>query len=350
MPEWTVAELASRVSGEVHGNGAVVVRGVNGVREAEADELSYVADRQYRAAAIASSAGAMVTGPEELPDLKGAQIVCPEPEKAFYALALLFAPPPQAFPPGVAPSAVVHASADIGSEVHIGPGAVIEEGCIIGERSRICAGTYIGRDCHIDADCLLYPQVVVREHTRIGARVILHSHSTIGADGFGFYTDSDGINQKIPQTGTVCIEDDVEIGANVTVDRARFGMTRIGKNTKIDNLVQIAHNCDIGPSCMIAAQAGFSGSTLLGHHSLVGGQVGTVGHLEIGPHTVLGARTGVTKSIDGGAMYSGFPVRPAVEDRKSRAALARLPEMRAELRRMQERLRQLENPHAQNQD
>jgi UDP-3-O-[3-hydroxymyristoyl] glucosamine N-acyltransferase len=317
---------------------------VAGIREALASDLSYVVDAKYASDAVNSGASAVMVGRDWSEVLPAVLIRVDDPEKAFYSMALAFAPPAPEFPPGIHSSAVVADEARLGDGVHIGPQVVIESGVSIGARSIIGPGTHVGTGTVIGEDCRIHALVSVREYVTPGNRVIIHSNTTVGSDGFAYYTDADGVNQKIPQFGTVVIEDDVEIGSNVAIDRARFGKTLIGKNVKIDNLVQVAHNCIIGDHSMIVSMVGLSGSTILGHHVLIGGQVGTAGHLSVGDNTVLAARTGVTKSLEGGQMYAGFPARPALEEKKGHAHVARIPSLRAKIKELEKRIEDLEPP------
>lgn len=343
MASFTVGEIAEKVGGEVAGDRSEVITGVAGIREAASGDLSYVVDSKYASEAARSAASALMVGRDWAGPVAAILIRVEDPEAAFYSVAPGFAPPPPEFPPGIHPSAVVADDAQLGEGVHIGPQAVIDSGVSIGARSIIGPCTHVGTGTVIGEDCRLHALVSIREHVTLGSRVIIHSNTTVGSDGFGYYTDAEGVNQKIPQYGTVVIEDDVEIGASVAIDRARFGKTKIGKNVKIDNLVQVAHNCVIGDHSMIVGMVGLSGSTLLGHHVLVGGQVGTAGHLSVGDHAVLAARTGVTKSLAGGQMYAGFPARPALEEKKGHAHVARIPSLRAKIKELEKRIQDLES-------
>src|SRR5207247_4149690 len=239
--------------------------------------------------------------------LAPAQVRVPNPTKAFEQVVIKFAPKPITFAPGVHPSAIVGSTVRFGERVSIQPHAVIEDGSQIGDDTIIGAGSYIGHETTIGSACVIYPHVTIRERSRIGSRVILHSGAVIGADGFGFEM-IDGRQQKIQQLGIVQIDDDVEIGANTTVDRARFGRTWIQQGVKIDNLVQIAHNVAIGKNSVIVAQTGISGSTRVGERVMMGGQVGIVGDLEIGDGTAIGAQSGVSKSTTGGAWFGSLAV------------------------------------------
>ena len=233
------------------------------------------------------------------------------PAKSFEQIARQFAPAPVTFAAGIHSTAVVDPSAKLGKGVSIQPYVVIEPGVEIAEDTVIGAGTYIGCETVIGPNCMIYPHVTIRERTRIGARTIIHAGAVIGADGFGFEAES-GRYEKVPQIGIVQIDDDVEIGANVTIDRARFGRTWIQNGVKLDNLVHIAHNVVIGENTVMAAQVGISGSARIGKRVMMGGQVGSVGHIEVGDGTILGAKTGISKSISGGAFW-GVPAVPLHE-------------------------------------
>jgi UDP-3-O-[3-hydroxymyristoyl] glucosamine N-acyltransferase len=249
---------------------------------------------------------------------------------------LKFAPKPITFTPGIHPSAVVDASAQLGNRVSIQPLAVIEAGAQIGDDTIIGAGSYVGHETVIGSVCHIYPHVTIRERSRIGSRVIIHSGAVIGADGFGFEM-VDGCHQKIQQFGIVQIDDDVEIGANTTVDRARFGRTWIQKGVKIDNLVQIAHNVVIGKNTVIAAQTGIAGSVQIGQRVLIGGQVGIIGHIEIGDNTAIGAQSGISKNINGGAWWAS-PAVPLAEAKQQIAWVRRLGKLVAQVKEIEKKL------------
>ena len=247
-----------------------------------------------------------------------------------------FAPKPITFAAGIHPSAVVDRSAQLGERVSIQPHAVVEAGARIGDDTIIGAGSYVGHETTIGSACLIYPRVTIRERSRIGSRVIIHSGAVIGADGFGFEMVDDR-QQKIQQLGIVQIDDDVEIGANTTIDRARFGRTWIRQGVKIDNLVQIAHNVVIGKDSVIVAQSGISGSTRVGQRVMMGGQVGIVGHLEIGDGTAIGAQSGVSKSTRGGAWF-GSPAVPLAEAKQQIAWIHRLGKLFARVKEIENKL------------
>ncbi|MBM4143938.1 MAG: UDP-3-O-(3-hydroxymyristoyl)glucosamine N-acyltransferase [Lentisphaerae bacterium] len=337
----TLAEIAQLVGGTLEGDGRLPIDGLSGVREAGPRDLSFLAGPRYAAAAARTRAAALVVDRSWRGACACALIRVDDPEKAFMRAAAKLAPPPPAPPPGVHPSAVVAPDARLGTGVSVGPLCVIESGARVGDRSAIGAGCYIGRDAALGRDGLLYPHVTVRERVTIGDRAIIHSGAVIGSDGFGYVLE-EGAWKKIPQIGVVTVGDDVEIGANVTVDRARFGRTVIGNGVKIDNLVQIAHNVVVGDHTAMAAQVGIAGSTLIGKRAQFGGQSGAAGHIEIGDGVVVAGRGGVTKSIPGPGIVSGFPAMPHDRARRLQAHIGRLPELKKAVEEIARRLAELE--------
>jgi len=347
MPEYTVAELAAAVAGEVAGESATVIRGVNGIAEAAPDEVTFVANPKYRAALKSTRAGAVVVAVDvEAPTVTLIKVA--NPYAAFARLLGLFAPPAEV-PEGISELACIHESARLGAEVAVGPFVTVREGAVVGDRTSLGAGTYVGRDTTVGADCLIYPNVTIRERVTVGDRCIIHSGTVIGSDGFGFATEGT-VHHKIPQIGVVVIEDDVEIGANCTLDRATMGETRVGRGAKLDNLIQIAHNVKVGAGTLIAAQTGIAGSTVLGEYCVIGGQVGIVPHITIGNRAVLAAQSGITKSLRDGATVFGRPARPLAEvkRREGRVALLekyfeRVKELEREVAALQQARRDPEN-------
>ena len=269
----TAREIAQLVGGELAGNPDTVVTGMAGIREAQPGDLSFVASPKYISAVKTTKASVVILARKASVETACTLIRVDDPAAAFAKVVERIAPPPIKFEAGVHPTAVVASTAKLGRNVSVQPTAVIEDGVVIGDRTVIGAGSYVGHGAQIGADCMLYARVVVRERTIIGNRVIVHGGVVLGADGFGFETVN-GKYRKIPQVGIVEICDDVEIGANTTIDRARFGKTRIGRGTKIDNLVQIAHNCVIGEDCIICGLVGLAGSTIIGNRVTLAGQVG----------------------------------------------------------------------------
>jgi UDP-3-O-[3-hydroxymyristoyl] glucosamine N-acyltransferase len=345
----TLAEIAGLVGGRLVGDGAVEITGVAGLAEAGPADLSFLSNSRYAPLLASSRAGGVVLREEHAPLCSRPAVVVKDPDWAFAVAAERFGPPPVPPPPGVHPLACVASGARIGEGVSVGPYAVVEEGAAVGDGTIVYPFVYIGREAEIGPACVLHPGVVVRERVRIGRRVILHGGVVVGADGFG-YAVTEGAIRKIPQAGTVVIEDDVEVGSNTTIDRARFGVTRIGRGTKIDNLVMIAHNVEIGRDCLFAAQTGISGSTKVGHGVWMGGQVGLAGHLEIGDGVKIGAQSGVAKSQPAGAVIDGTPARPIAPYHRAMAALHRLPQLVEEVRALRAELERLKAERGQGRD
>jgi UDP-3-O-[3-hydroxymyristoyl] glucosamine N-acyltransferase len=264
---------------------------------------------------------------------------------AFAKISTLFNPPPAARPE-IAPTAAVHPSARVHPSAQVMPLATVGPGARVGARTVLHPGVHLGEDAAVGDDCVLYANVVVRERCVVGDRVILQPGCVLGSDGFGFAFDPEGEGRgprhfKVPQIGNVVVEDDVEIGAGTCVDRAALGTTRIGRGAKVDNLVQIAHNVEVGPLSLLVAQVGIAGSTKLGMGVVIGGQTGIVGHLRIGDGVRIGARSGVMRDVEPGETISGTPALPHAEWLKSMAALERLAEMRKELRALQREVERL---------
>jgi UDP-3-O-[3-hydroxymyristoyl] glucosamine N-acyltransferase len=333
---FTLQELAMMSGGELVGDPELKITGAASLAEAALGEISFFVDRKYIALLRKTRASAVFVPVDFAEKTSAAQIRVPKPAKAFEQLVLKLAPKPVTFTPGIHPSAIVDPGAILGERVSIQPLAVIEAGTKIGDDTIIGAGSYIGPETVIGASCLIYPLVTIRERSRIGSRVIIHSGAVIGADGFGFEM-VDGRQQKIQQLGVVQIDDDVEIGANTTVDRARFGRTWIQQGVKIDNLVQIAHNVVIGKNSVIVAQTGISGSTRVGERVMMGGQVGIVGHLEIAAGTMIAAQTGVSKSLPGGVWF-GYPAVPLAEAKRQIAWIHRLGKLFARVKEIEKKL------------
>jgi len=333
---FTVKELAALSGGELVGDSTLKITGAASLGEATQGEISFFANRKYVALLRKTRASAVFVPPDFAEPINAAQIRVSNPTKAFEQVVLKFAPKPITFTPGFHPSAVVDPSAQLGDRVSIQPLAVIEAGAQIGDDTIIGAGSYVGHETVIGSACHIYPHVTIRERSRIGSRVIIHSGAAIGADGFGFEM-IDGRQEKIQQLGIVQIDDDVEIGANTTVDRARFGRTWIQQGVKIDNLVQIAHNVVIGKNTVIAAQTGIAGSVQIGQRVLIGGQAGIIGHIEIGDNTAIGAQSGIPKSISGGAWWAS-PAVPLAEAQRQIAWVHRLGKLFARVKEIEKKL------------
>ena len=333
---FTVKELAGLSGGELVGDPTLKITGAASLGEATWGEISFFANRKYVGLLRKTRASAVFVPPDFAEPINAAQIRVSNPTKAFEQVVLKFAPKPITFAPGIHPSAVVDPSAQLGDRVSIQPLAVIEAGAKIGDETIIGAGSYVGHETVIGSMCHIYPHVTIRERSRIGSRVIIHSGAVIAADGFGFEM-VDGRHQKIQQLGIVQIDDDVEIGANTTIDRARFGRTWIQQGVKIDNLVQIAHNVVIGKNSVIVAQTGISGSTRVGERVMMGGQVGLIGHIEIGNGAAIGAQSGISKSIPGGVWF-GSPAVPLAQAKQQIAWIHRLGKLFARVKEIEKKL------------
>lgn len=321
----TLAELAKILDGEVIGDNSVTIRGVSGIKEAKEGEIAFVANTKYLSLIDQTNASAVITS-RDVGRAAKPIIRTKNPSLSFAKVISLFTSEKIKPPRGIHSTVVLGKDVKVGRDAAIQAYCVIEDGVEIGQGTVLYAGVYVGHHSKIGADCVIYPHVSIREKIIIGNHVIIHSGTVIGNDGFGFANVS-GIHHKIPQIGTVVIEDNVEIGANVTIDRARFDKTLIGRGTKIDNLVQIAHNVIIGENSIIVAQAGISGSTVVGKNVVLAGQAGLVGHITIGDNAVVAAQAGVTKSVAAGACVSGYPAKPHKTAKKINAYVQKLPDL-----------------------
>jgi UDP-3-O-[3-hydroxymyristoyl] glucosamine N-acyltransferase len=344
---WTAERLAAHVGGQLEGDGSTVVSGLSGLSEAGRGEVSFLANPRYAALVGRTRASVVIVARDWRGACSAPALIRVEsPDRAFVAAAAVLAPPPPARAPGVHPTAVVDPGAVLGRDVHVGPCTVIEKGAQIGDRTVIEAQCYVGCDVRIGPDGHLYPQVAVRERTRIGARAILHCGVVVGADGFGYLVEPrpGGLPrvEKIPQVGIVEIGDDVEIGANATIDRARFGRTRIGNGVKIDNLVQIAHNVQVGDCSGIVAQAGIAGSSKIGAGVMVWAQAGIAGHLEVADGAQVGPQAGVSKDVPAGEFVLGAPAVPKREFVMGLAVPRQVERLKARVADLEARLAALE--------
>lgn len=334
----TIEELASLVGGEIAGNShATRITGVASIAEAVEGQLTFFGNARYLPALRNCRASAALVPLGFADEIPAVQIRVPNPSLAFAQILEKYAPAPVVYPPGTHPTAIIGENVTLGVGVSIQPYAVIESGARLGDGTVVGAHCFIGQQAEIGPQCFLHPQVMIRESSVLGARVTIHSGTVIGSDGFG-YEFSQGRHVKIPQIGIVQIDDDVEIGANVTIDRARFGRTWIQTGTKIDNLVQIAHNVTIGQHCILVSQVGISGSSRLGNYVTLAGQVGLAGHLELGDQVVVGAKSGVSKNIPAGEHWFGIPALKA-RDFKTRFAYAnRLEKLHARVQALEQLL------------
>lgn len=336
----TVGSLAAIVGGRVIGDASRKIVDLADLASAGPEHVSFFANPRYMDALRASRAGAVLLA-QPTDDIVAVQIVCANPYLAMAQVATALHPAPT-FASGIEPGAIVDPSATVHPSATVRTGAVVDRGARVGARSVIYPTAYVGIDAVVGDDCLVYAGVRLLERCTLGARVILHAGVVIGADGFGYAPDATGRRHKIPQVGTVVIEDDVEIGANTTVDRATFGVTRVGARTKIDNLVQIAHNVVLGEDCVVVSQSGIAGSAHVGNRVVMGAQGGMIGHIRVADDVVLGARAGVAHSIETAGTYSGVPAMPHGKWLRVAVTQQLLPEMRREIHKLHERLAHVE--------
>lgn len=334
----TLGELAHLVEGTLAGDPATVITGVGEIESAVPGEITYAVNRQY-VGKIAQSRASAVVVPQDVESLDTAIpfIRVRNPYFAFARILKRFEPARPSPAKRVDDRAWVADDAVVHPDAEIGPFAVIGRGARVGAGSVVGAGAHVGHGAELGDACFLHPRAVVLDRCKVGHRAILHSGCVIGSDGYGFVT-AQGVHHKIPQIGIVVIEDDVEIGAGVTIDRATIGETRIGAGTKIDNLVQIAHNVRIGPGCLIVAQSGISGSTRVGAQCRFAGQSGTTGHVSIGDNTTIAARGVVSHDTPANSFLSGFPARAHREELKSQAAVRQLPELMRRVKQLEKQL------------
>ncbi len=320
--------LSERMNGILEGDGNVEISGVAGIQSATSGDISFLSNPKYMSNAVCTAASAVIVSEDWEGECPAALIRVKNPDAAFAEITSLFYTPPPSPSVGTHPSAIIAEDVELGEDVSIGPLCVIESGVKIGAKTILMAGCYIGYGSLIGANCCFYPKVSLREFVQIGQRVILHNGAVIGSDGFGYSVNGKGVRTKIQQTGIVEIGDDVEIGANVTVDRARFGKTKIGNGVKIDNLVQIGHNVVIGEHAVLVSQVGIAGSSSVGKRSILAGQVGVSGHLKIGDNAIIGPQAGVTKDIPDRAHVLGMPAIPIEKMKRNHAAITRLPKLK----------------------
>jgi UDP-3-O-[3-hydroxymyristoyl] glucosamine N-acyltransferase len=336
---WTLGELADEVGGRLVGDPDVRIVRVATLDSAGPGDLTFLTNVRYRDRLDATRASAVLIAPGgesgSLPRI--------EHDRPYVALARILARmhPPDPLRPGVSADARVSVSAVVPADAEIGPFAVVEDGAEIGAGARIGAGCHVGRGARVGADTVLHPGVTLYARTVVGARCILHAGVVLGADGFGFANDG-GVHVKIPQVGRVIVEDDVEIGANSTVDRGALEDTVVGAGSKIDDLVMVAHGVRLGRACLLVAQSGVAGSTTLGDHVTIAGQSGVAGHVRVGDRTVIAAKSAVFSDVEPGSFVAGSPAIDHRAWKRSAAALKRLPELRSEIARLRERIEALE--------
>jgi UDP-3-O-[3-hydroxymyristoyl] glucosamine N-acyltransferase len=336
----TLSELAEKLGCRLEGDGNVEIRRVATLEQAVPGDVSFFANPKYAPALHRTRASAVIAAPGA-PSGMCAMLRTDNPKLAFAnALSLLQAAP--AVPTGIDPLASVAADASIGRDVSLGPFVVVARGVTIGDRTVVHSNVSIGDGAQIGEDCVVHSQVAIRERVIVGNRVILQNGVVLGGDGYGFVQRADGTHQKIPQTSGVVIEDDVEIGANTTVDRPAVGETRIQAGAKIDNLVQVAHGVNVGRNVLLAAQVGIAGSTTIGEGAMLGGQVGVAGHVSVGKHAAAVGQSGITNSIPDGAFVSGYPAIDNREWLKSSIIFRKLPALRRKITDLERRVLELE--------
>ena len=337
----TLAEIAKIINGEIVGDSDVLITGVSGIKEAKKGDITFVANSKYVPLIKQTAASAIITSQ----DIKNAPkpiIRTKNPSLAFAEVISLVAPVEVKHPKGVHSSAILADNVKLGKNVAVGANAILEDGVKIGDNTVIYAGCYLGNDVVVGKKCLIYSTVSLRERVKIGDNVIINNGTVIGSDGFGF-AEIDGVHKRIPQVGAVVVEDDVDIGANVAIDRARFDKTVIGKGTKIDNLVHIAHNVTIGENSIIVAQTGISGSSTIGKKVILAGQSGVVGHVSIGDNVIVGAQSGVTKSVPSNTKVSGYPAKPHDVAKKVNACIQRLPQLYKTVEELKKKIQDLDS-------
>ena len=343
-----LAEVAQKLGCRLEGPSEIEIRGVAGIEQAEAGQITFLANRRYfpllhstRASAVLVEEGIKMARDPDLPPL--AALRTPNPYLAFaHAIELFYQPPRYA--PGIHPTAVISKSARIGEGAHIGPYCYVDEEAEIGRNAVLHSFVTIYRSAKIGDDFFAHAHAVVREFCRIGNRVILQNGAVIGGDGLGFAKQKDGSWYKMAQSGPAVLEDDVEVQANACVDRATVGETRIGRGTKLDDLVLIGHASRVGPDTMLCGQVGLAGSTKIGSNCILAGQVGTAGHLTVGDGTVVTAQSGIPNDVPARSLFSGYP---AVENRqwlKTMAALNRLPDLQKQVRALEAEIEKLKSP------
>ncbi len=337
--EKRVSEIAKFLDGTVSGDGNIVISGVKGIDEAEKGDLTFLANPKYRKKLEDTRASAVLVS-QAVPSA-AALIIVSDPYLCLAKILGLFYPP-EPVVPGVSKSAYICSGASVSADAMVYPGAYVGKNAVIGSRTVLHPGVYIGDETTIGQDTVIFPNVTIYRRCKIGSRVIIHAGVVIGSDGFGF-ANPGRENFKVPQIGIVQIDDDVEIGANTTIDRATLGKTWIGRRVKIDNLVQVAHNVTIGENSIIVSQVGISGSTKLGKSVVIGGQAGLIGHITIGDGVMIGAQSGISDDVVAGQTVSGSPHLPHRKWLRTQVIVSRLPEIYKKISELEKKISELEN-------
>lgn len=330
-------DIADAVQGSLQGDGALKITGIAKIEEAGPGEITFISNPKYAKFIETTGASAVLVG-NDFPATDKTIVRTENPYHAFLITLRLFHPHTEHIPGGIHPTAVIEDSAVLGNQPHIGAMVYIGSKSQIGNNVTLYPGVVIGSGVEVGDNTVIYANAVLRENVKIGNNVIIHSGTVVGSDGFGFAREGQEYH-KIPQIGTVLIEDDVEIGANCTIDRATMGKTVIRKGAKLDNLIQIAHNVEVGENTVIAAQTGISGSTKIGKNNIVGGQVGFVGHIDTGENVTIGAQSGVSKSLPANSVHFGYPARPIMQAKREEAALRKLPDLLKRVTELEEKLK-----------
>jgi UDP-3-O-[3-hydroxymyristoyl] glucosamine N-acyltransferase len=333
-------KVAELVAGTLKGDGSVEISGVQGIEQAQAGQITFLSKKKFLDELNSSKASAVLVN--ESADTSIPQVIVASPELAFARLVREFHPEPKP-EPGVHDRAVVGENVKLGEQVTLSAGVCIGDDVEIGDHVHIHPGVVVGKGCRIGSHTVIHPNVTLYRNTELGSHVILHAGVVIGSDGFGYTLDEKGAHYKINQIGRVVIEDHVEIGANSCVDRAAMGTTLIKQGTKIDNLVQVAHNCTVGEHSILVAQVGVAGSCTLGHHVVLAGQVGVGDHVTLGDQVTLTARSGTFRSIESNSVYGGHPAVPLGEWKKYVSVLPKLPQLARKVRDLETRLKEIEN-------
>jgi len=344
MTSYTLQQLAEKIGADLIGDPHLEITGVNGLELATSCELSFLSNEHYLNSMRRSKAGAVLIGPEIRPAPRRNFLVHKEPAHAFNDLLSLFHTKEQGQTTysGVHQSAIIHESAQIGSDVWIGPYAVIDRDVVVGNGTKIASHVSIGPGVQIGADCEIGSHVMIEAKAQIGDRVAIYSHASIGCTGFGFITDQKGRHERLTHVASVIIEDDVEIGPHSVIDRGHFNDTRVRRGTKIDGMVRIAHGVDVGEDNFIVGQSGIAGSSKTGKHVILAGQVGVKDHIELADGVICGARSGVMKSLTEAGKYAGEPATPVAELAPVMLAIRRLPHHLERIAKLEERIKQLE--------
>ncbi len=343
MQQQTLKNLSKLTASKLIGDPEHLITGVDDLAHASSSDASFLANPLYRPLLKTTLAGVICIDPATSLTEGKNYLISDNPSETFQQIVKLFAPSQTSGFEGIHPTAVIHPTAQIAPNVAIGPYSVIDADCVIEEGTRLGPSVTLGAGVKIGSRCILHSHVTIREGCRLGNRVIIQPGAVIGSCGFGYTPNKQGEHQKQEQLGIVVLEDDVEVGANTTIDRARFKETLISRGTKIDNLVQIGHNCEIGPHNLIVSQTGISGSVKTGRYVIMGGQTGVVGHLSIADGAMFAARTGIKKSITSGGKYGGNPAMPLMEHQREQVLLKNIKEHTDKLRSLEEKLAELQS-------